>query len=212
MIGTGEHHLTGSQLRFHIAYLTLLSAAEVAAGVSPHIAEGPEILLRMHHNGVILGLGEVQQRLLHLIAHLDAVQGFAGCFGGFRCHDRHRISGTADLPVENQTVIGAGLRIGLSGGGEPALGHILPGIDRHYARDLHRCGTVDLLDPSPGIGTAQQFDGQGACRHQIACIYRLAGHQCLGILFADCPADKFCFAHARLASFRSVRYRRMARS
>ena len=62
------------------------------------------------------------------------------------------------------------------------------------------------------MGTAQQFDGQGACRHQIACIYRLAGHQCLGILFADCPADKFCFAHARLASFRSVRYRRMARS
>ena len=142
MIGTGEHHLTGSQLRFHIAHLTLLGAAEVAAGVSPHIAEGPEVLLRMHHNGVILGLGEVQQRLLHLIAHLDAVQGLAGCFGGFRCHDRHRISGAADLPVENQAVIGAGLRIGLSGGGEPALGHILPGIDGFNARYLQGTGKV----------------------------------------------------------------------
>ena len=89
------------------------------------------------------------------------------------------------MAVDDQAVIGGGLRIGLPGNGEPGGGHILPGIDVydswHFFRD---CG-IDVPDYGVGVGTAQQFYYKCAVRRDVVRIDGFPQQQLHGVFLAD---------------------------
>ena len=162
------HHLVAAgQDPVHIPVLTGLAGTQVPAVVRPHRAQGPPALLRVDQDQVVLGGVEVQHRLQDLIPDPDALQRPVHRRLVLPGHDGHRVSHKADPPVQDEPVIGGGLRIGLSRHGEPLLWHILVGEDGGDAGDLLGVLRIDLLNEGVGVGAAQHFDHQAVLRGQV---------------------------------------------
>ena len=162
----------------------------------------------MDHDGVVQGLGKVQQRLQHLILHFNQPHRPPGNLLRLRSHNGHRVPGAAQVPVQNQPVVGAGLRPGLTRRGKAALGHILPGkYRRHTGHQLCPAG-VDGNDIGPCVGGAQQLHPQGIGGNQIPGVHRFAGDQAHGVLFSHAGGNRF---HPCSPPF-TARYLRIARS
>ena len=206
--GPLDDHRAGGQLGLHVAVLHAVGAAQVALVVRAHGAQGLEVLFRMHQNRVVLRLGEVQQGLQHLVFYFNEARGLGGGSLGLGGHQSHRVAHAAQAAVQDQPVVGAGLRVGLARGGEAALGYIFIGKDGHNAGHFQGGGGVDLLDQRVGVGAAQHLHHQGVGGDHVAGVDRLAGHKAHGVHLADGLIHVF---HSALPSF-AASQARMARS
>ena len=125
----------------------------------------------------------VQYRLQHLVLHLDELQRLVGgglILGG---HDGHGVTYKADTLIQDQTVIGRGLRVGLPRHGKALLGHILVGIYGNHAGHLLGHVGVDFLNEGMGVGAAQHLHHQAVLGSHIVHIGGLAQQQGHGVLF-----------------------------
>ncbi len=140
----------------------------------------------MHQNGIVHGLVEVQQGLQHIVLYLDKLQSLVHTFLVLARHDGHNVPHIAEVTVDEQTVIRARLRIGLTGLciATAVLRNVLPGINGFDAGHLHGHLGIDLLHPGMGMGRAQKLHDEAVLRRKILCIHRLSGDELHGIDFA----------------------------
>ena len=164
---------------------------------------GFPVIFRMDQDRIVLRRMEIQHRFQFLIFYLDKAQSLLYRLFIFSGYDRHRIPPKADSLIQDQAVIGAWLRIGLSSHGKADIRHIFIGIDGLDARHLQRRIDLDLLDQCMGIGASFYFYHQSIVRHHIIQKYRFSGHQRHGILFhhrliyyLHAPTSCFSFFHA----------------
>ena len=174
-VAVGEHTV-------QVALLGKISGTEISLIIRADRAERFPALLRVHQDRVVLGSVKIENRLQHLIFDLDDLQSAVNRFLRSAGHNCHRIADKTHMAVENQAVIGAGLRIRLSGEREALLRNILPGIDRFNARYAHGGVGADLLNHGIGMGTAQKLYDQAVRGSQVIHKDRLTGHQRHGVL------------------------------
>ena len=161
VVGAVQHDVAAGQDGVHVAVPAGAAGHQVAAVVAPHRAGGIPVLLRVDQDGVVLGGVHIQHRLQHPVSDFDGLHGPQGGLFVLGGDDGHRVPGKPDVPVQDQAVIGGGLGVGLARNGKAGLGHVLPGVDGHYAGDLPGDGGVDLLHDGVGVGAAQDLDHQG---------------------------------------------------
>ena len=114
MIYTIDHMLTGCKHGINVTCLAYPVGAEVAFIVRPHRTEAPPVILRMYKDGIILCLAEIQNRLQYLIFDLHQLHCPAHRFLRRTRHDCRSIPDEAHPLIQDQPVIGTGLRIGLT--------------------------------------------------------------------------------------------------
>lgn len=122
---------------------------------------------------------EIQNSFQHLVVYFDKLERLIYALFIFTGYDSHHISHKADVAVDQQTVVGAGLRVGLAGLCVAAgiLRHILPSEDGFDAGHLFCNSGVDAADDGVCMGRAQQLDDQAVLRDDIIHINRLACDQ-----------------------------------
>ena len=128
--------------------------AQVAEIVSAHAAKALPAVLRMHQDMAVLGIVHIQHRLQHLVLNAYQTHGMVHCRLIHTGHNGNRVPHKPQTPVQDQPVIGAGLRIGLSGHGKPLLGHVLPCQDTLNAGHLSRHRAIYLCNQGVGIRTS----------------------------------------------------------
>ena len=200
-----DDHITSGQHSVNIAAAARIVGAEVALVVGTHGGKAFPVVLRVHKDGVILCGVEIQNSFQHLVVYFDKLERLIYALFIFTGYDSHHISHKADVAVDKQTVVGAGLRVGLAGLCVAAgiLRHILPSEDGFDAGHLFGNSGVDAADDGVCMGRAQQLDDQAVLRDDIIHINRLAGDQLHRVFFAERFVDgfhcapSFCFFHAR---------------
>ena len=200
-----DDHITSGQHSVNIAAAARIVGAEVALVVGTHGGKAFPVVLRVHKDGVILCGVEIQNSFQHLVVYFDKLERLVHALFIFTGYDSHHISHKADVAVDKQTVVGAGLRVGLAGLCVAAgiLRHILPSEDGFDAGHLFGNSGVDAADDGVCMGRAQQLDDQAVLRDDIIHINRLAGDQLHRVFFAERFVDgfhcapSFCFFHAR---------------
>ena len=192
MEGPVNHNITVPQHLLHISLAAAPARAEIALVVRSARDLCHPGLLRMHQHRIVLCLMRIEDRRKYIILHLDEPQRPVHTVRIRSCHDRHGISRKANVTVYNQTIAGTELRIGLSREREARhiLGHILPGIDRLYPRNLPRELCMDLPDYRIGVRRAQELHHKAICRCDIFRVHRLSGDQLHRILFPYGTADR----------------------
>ena len=165
-----------------VAKVARAAAHQVARHVTALREHKGHIALGVHNDVVIERLRKVEQRLEHLVVDLDELERLVGGLLGLGGDDRHLLVLIAHEVLEDQAVVGRGLRIALAGNGKAALGHVLVGIDAHHAGHLEGTRRVDGADLSAGIGAALELDDEGAGGHQVARVDRTALEQGLRVL------------------------------
>ena len=136
----------------------------------------------MDHDVVVECLRKVEQRLEHLIVDLDELERLVGGLLGLGGDDRHLLVLVAHEVLENQTVVGTRLRVGLAGDSKATLGHVLVGVDAHHAGHLQGARRVDRADLGASIGAALEFDDERTGGHQVARVDGTALEQGLRVL------------------------------
>ena len=192
VIGMLQHNVAVRHYGVHIAAGGYLAGNQIPLVVAAHRAGGIPVLLGMHQGGVILGGAIVQHGGQQLIGYLNQLHGFQGCLLVLGGNDGNHIAHEANVAVDDQTVIGGRLGIGLTGNGKAMGGHILPGVNIHHARHLLGNGGVNLFHQGVGVGAAQQLDHQ-RLPGDIIGVHRLAQQQLHGVLFADGLTNGFQF-------------------
>ena len=152
----------------------------------------------MHQHRVVLCGAEIQDGLQHVIFHLDARKGRLRRLLALGCHDGHHVAHETHVPIDDQTIVGAGFGVGLPGVGEALVGHVLPGVRVHHARHLLRLGRVDGLRHGVGMGASQELDHQRVGRDVLS-VDGLAQQKLQRVLLADRLAHGAVFRliHAR---------------
>lgn len=99
----------------------------------------------MHKDRIILCGVEIQHGFQHLIIHFNELECLVHALFILTGYDGHHISHKADVAIDEQTVVGTGLRVGLAGLRVTAgiLRHILPSEDGFDAG--HFLATVVLM-------------------------------------------------------------------
>ena len=203
-----DDHVAGGQLRLHVTVGVLARRAEVSAVVRAAVGhERVPVLLRVDEHRVVQRLLRVEHGGQHLIAHADEPHRRQRLLLRLRRDDGDRIAHAAQVPVEDQPIIRAELRVGLPGEREARLRHIPVRQHAGDARHALCAAHVDLLDHRIGVRAAQQLDDEAVLRRDVRHIDGLAGGQRHGVLLADAHADSL---HAR-TPFSESRYRRMPR-
>ena len=200
-----DHHIAACDHRINITGAALVMGAEIAFVVGTHGAEAFPVVLRVHKNGVILGGVEIQHCFQHIVFHLDELQRLIHALLVLACYDRHHVAYKTDMTVDEQTVVGACLRIGLSCLRVPAgvLRHIFPGKNRLDAGHFFSHGGVDGPHHGVGVGRTQQLDDEAVGGDHVIHVHRLSRYQLHGVLFAERlvyrihSAASFCFFHSR---------------
>ena len=100
------------------------------------------VRLGMQNGLVVHRLLRVKHGGQDLIGHADEPHGRQSLPLRLRRDDRNRIADTAQMPVENQPVVGAELRIGLPRQRKAPVRHILPG--QHAGDTRQRPGAADV--------------------------------------------------------------------
>ena len=175
--------VTVGQNTVHVSVRAHLTGAQVALVVRANRAQRAPVVLGVHQNGAVQGLVGVQYRLQHLVLHLDELQRLVRgglILGG---HDGHGIAHKTNPLIQDQTVIGRGLRVGLPRHGKALLGHILVGIYGNHAGHLLGHVGVDLLNEGVGVGAAQHLHHQAVLGGHVIHIGGLAQQQGHGVLF-----------------------------
>lgn len=122
---------------------------------------------------------EIQHGFQHLIIYFNELERLVHALFVLTGYDGHHVSHEADVAIDQQTVVGAGFRVGLAGLRVAAgiLRHILPSEDSFDAGHFFGNGGVDSADDGVCMGRAQQLDDQAVLRDKIIHIDRLAGDQ-----------------------------------
>ena len=147
-VAVGEHRLdvaVGVSGRTH----------EVAPVVSAQVAQHMPVVLGVHEGGIVLSGAEIQHRIEHLVGHLNTRKGCLGSLLVFRGDNRHHVAHVAHVAVDDQAVVGACLRVGLSRVAEALTRHVFPGVDVNHAGDLFRFRRVDVFHDGVGMGASQ---------------------------------------------------------
>ena len=184
MVGAGELYLTVLKDRLHISVAVLHMGAEIPPVVGSHREPGFPVVLRMHQDFIVDGLMIIQQCRKHLVFHPDHPQGLVHAVLILACYNRYRIAHEAHMLIENQMVVGAPLRIGLSRCGKPVLRHVFPGIHRLDTRNLQGRRVVYVLHDGIGMGAAKKLYHQTFLRGEVIYIDRLSRNQRYGVLLA----------------------------
>ena len=208
VVNVVDDHITVGQHGVDVARTALVMSAEVALVVRTHWAQALPVVLRMDEDGVILCGVEIQHRFQNLILHLDELHGLVHALVVRAGHDGHHVAHKANVPVDDQAVIGAGFGVSLAGLGVAAgvLVHILPSEDGFNARNFFGDRRVDGLYDGVRMGRTQQLDDEAVGRSKVIHIHRLARDQLHRVLFAErmihtfhWAASCFDFFHARNA-------------
>ena len=188
----GLVHLIGTCCidRVRVAFLDTVARNEVAFVVGTDFTQCLPVLFRVDQHRVVFCGMEVQHRRQYLIIHLDQFDRLEGGFFRFSGDDRDRVADMPYLPVEDQPVIGRRFRVGLTGQREPSFRDVFPGINRFDSRYLFGNRSIDRTNPGMCMRRTEQLDDQAVFRRDIVGIDRLAGCQCLPVLFADTSADE----------------------
>ena len=200
-----DDHITPGQHSVDIAAAAFIMSAEVALVVGTHGGKAFPVILRVHKDRIILCGVEIQHGFQHLIIHFNELERLVHALFVLTGYDGHHVSHKADVAIDQQTVVGAGFRVGLAGLRVAAgiLRHILPSEDSFDAGHFFGNGGVDGADDGVCMGRAQQLDDQAVLRDEIIHIDRLAGDQLHRVFFAERFVDgfhctpSFCFFHAR---------------
>ena len=198
-------HIAPGQHSVDITIAAFIMGAEVALVVGAHGSKAFPVILRVHKDRIILCGVEIQHGFQHLIIHFNELECLVHALFILTGYDGHHVSHKADVAIDQQTVVGAGLRVGLAGLRITAsiLRHILPGKDSLDAGHFFGNGGVDGADDGICMGRAQQLDDQAVLRNDVIHIDRLAGDQLHRVFFAERFVDgfhctpSFCFFHAR---------------
>ena len=145
-VAVGKH-------RFDVAVSVSGRAHEVALVVSAQIAQHMPVVLWVHKRGIVLSSAEIQHGIEHVVGHLDARKGRLGSLLVFRGDNRHHVAHVAHMAIDDQTVVGTCLRIGLSRVAEALPWHVFPGEHVHHAGNLLRLRRVDVLHDGVGMRT-----------------------------------------------------------
>ena len=198
-------HIAPGQHSVDITVAAFIMSAEVALVVGAHGGKALPVILRVHKDRIILCGVEIQHGFQHLIIHFNELECLVHALFILTGYDGYHISHKADVAIDEQTVVGTGLRVSLAGLRITAgiLRHILPSEDGFDAGHLFGNGGVDGADDGVCMGRAQQLDDQAVLRDEIIHINRLAGDQLHRVFFAERFVDgfhcapSFCFFHAR---------------
>ena len=214
-VHTFFHDLTAlCKGRVKIAPGILLVSHQITVIVCPHRAKRTPVVLRVYEQFIVLCRVKIQHRRQYLIVHLHARQHQIRRLFCLSSNDRHRISHKPYTSVQKQPVIGAGLRIRLSGRRKPLLRYILIGIDSHCPRHGHRFFRFNIRNECMGVGTAKELYHQTVLWRDVIRIHRLSGHKLHGIQLADRLCHYLIFLLTELThdappscSIRSARFR-----
>ena len=190
LAGLGVVHMVDDPVavrkdRLHVTPGLAACGAEVSPVVGAHGKGRHPVVLGVHQDLAVLGGAEVQHRLQHLVFDLNKLQ--CSVHAGFvrAGHDSHRVSHIADPPVQDQPVIGRGLRVGLARISETVVGHILVCKNALDARHLHGHIGANIFNEGMGVGAAQQLHHQAVPGRHILHVGGLAQQQLHGVLLAD---------------------------
>ena len=209
MVDTINHILAPFQRALHVAVFLSAASAQITFVIRSNRTEALPVFFRMDQNLVILRLPEIEDGFQDLILHLDEAKGVIHRFLGLARHDSGCISYKPHSPVQNQPVIGAGLRIRLACHGKTLIRHILisqyTGNPVHFGGGLH----IDCLNQGMSVRTAEHLYNQAVLRRQIIRIDRLSRYQRPGIHLYYRGIYRMHF-HFHLASPPLARYFLMA--
>ena len=200
-----DDHIAPGQHSVDITVAAFIMSAEVALIVGTHGGKALPVILRVHKDRIILCSVEIQHGFQYLIIHFNELECLVHALFVLTGYDGHHVSHKADVAIDQQTVVGAGLRVSLAGLRITAsiLRHILPSEDSLNAGHFFCNGGVDGADDGICMGRAQQLDDQAVLWDDVIHIDRLAGNQLHRVFFAERFVDgfhctpSFCFFHAR---------------
>ena len=208
MVHVVDYDVAVRKHRVDVAVAALIVCAQVALIIRADRRQALPVVLGMDEDGVVLGLGEVEQRLKHLVLDLDEAHRLFHALLVLARNNGDDVADKAHVAVDDQTVIGTRLGVGLTGLRIAAavLRHILPCENALHAGHLHRRSGVDALNDGVRVGRAQELNAQAVFRYHVVHVDRLTGDELHRVLFAkrfvyDLHAlpSSFCFFHARNA-------------
>ena len=155
-----DDHIAPGQHSVDITIAAFIMSAEVALVVGAHGGKAFPVILRMHKDRIILCGVEIQHGFQHLIIHFNELECLVHALFILTGYDGHHVSHKADVAIDQQTVVGAGLRVSLAGLRVAAgiLRHILPSEDSLDAGHFFGNSGVDAADDGVCMGRAQQLD------------------------------------------------------
>ena len=167
-VGAGEDDVALGEGLVQIAKIAGTAAHQVASNVAALREHKGHVALGVDHDVVIECLGKVEQRLEHLVVDLNEFERLVGSLLSLGGDDRHLLVLVTDEVLENQAVVGARLRITLTGNGKAALGHVLVGVDAHDAGHLQGTRRIDGADLGARIRAALELNDERAGGYQVA--------------------------------------------
>ena len=114
VIDAVNYMIAGCKHCFHIPVSAYVVGAEISLIIRTYLTETPPVLLRMYQDRIVLCRMEIQHRLQYLVFDLHQLHGLLHSL--FRCagYNRRRITHEPYSLIQDQAVIRACLRIGLS--------------------------------------------------------------------------------------------------
>ena len=188
-VGAGKDNVALGEGLVQVAKVAGTAAYQVARDVAALREHKGHVALGMDHDVIIECLGKVEQRLEHLIVHLDELERLVGSLLGLGGDDRHLLVLVTDKVLENQAVVGTRLRIALAGDGKAALGHVLVSVDAHDAGHLQGARRIDGADLGAGIRAALELNDERAGGHHVARVDGTTLEQSLRILLGLLVSD-----------------------
>ena len=199
VIGALQNDIAVGKHRLDVAVGVSGRAHEVAFVVSAQVAEHMPVVLGMHERGIVLGGAEVQHGIKHIVGHLDARKGCLGRLLALGRHDSHHIAHIAHMTIDNQAVVGACLRVGLSRVAEALPRHVFPGEHINHAGNLLRLRRVDILHDGVGMRAPQKLHHERVGRNVLG-ERRLAQKELQRVLLADGLADRLVVGSIHMSS------------
>ena len=179
-VGGGEHRLDVPARAFVVR-------AEVALVVRADGTERFPVFLGVDEDGIVLRRAEIQYGGEDVVFDLDELHRLED--GGFRpaCDDGDDVADEADMPVEDEPVVRAGLGVRLPRAGEAvaALVDVFVGKDRLHTVDEQGAAQIDVLDLRVGVRRAQQFYDETILGRDVVGVDGLTRDKLHGVFFAD---------------------------
>ena len=151
-----DDHIAPGQHSVDITVAAFIMSAEVAFVVGAHGGKAFPVILRVHKDRIILCGVKIQHGFQHLIIYFNELERLVHALFVLTGYDGHHVSHEADVAIDEQTVVGAGFRVGLAGLRVAAgiLRHILPSEDSLDAGHFFGNSGVDAADDGVCMGRA----------------------------------------------------------
>ena len=182
----------------HIAMFFQTACAQIALVIRAYGAKCLPVIFRMHQNGIILCLVEIQHRFQHIIFYFNDFHCLIYGFFCFPCHNGNSVPNETDTFVQNQSVIGTGFGICLSCHGETLLRHVFISQNTNDTGQFFRNIFFDFQNFRMGMGAAQHLYHQAILRRNVISVNRFACYQCHGVFF---PNGLIYIFHSHFAPF-----------